>query len=413
VANWWKKIWGKRSDDETPRAAKAKWLAADDPGNPFGVELLDLMVTQTVIATSEDPEIAARSVSWGGSSGAELDIAATRALPATECSIRMTIDRSLPDGLLFAPRSMDEKWVIAWRQGSVIAARSWTGTVDAVADARIDGSALVIERVRAMESSPLVAFGDLPDTFDWLLRSHALREKLPFPVNSAGAATFEAAPLAAFSAFGKVIFCAAKSWRPPSPSRSLRSDGRVIRALRAGKLDELERAIGDGEDIDAASTHAGYSALHLAIVKGETAMVERLLALGADPNRRVDEGMFALGIAIVHEAPPEVFAALERGGVDLLASNDAGFNALHAACEVGNVWAVRWLVERGHGLEPRTKRGHTPFQIACALGHLAAAQAMLELGAEVDAASPDGVALDIARREGKTEVVAWLARARG
>ncbi|MDQ3337000.1 MAG: ankyrin repeat domain-containing protein [Myxococcota bacterium] len=143
-------------------------------------------------------------------------------------------------------------------------------------------------------------------------------------------------------------------------------------------------------------------------MRGESATIERLVALGADPNRRSDKGMFALGLAIVHEAPAEVFATLERVGVDLFASNEDGFNSLHAACEAGNVWAVRWLVERGHRLEPRTKRGHTPLQIACALGHLAAAQAMVELGAEVDAPSPDGVALEIARREGKTAVAAWL-----
>ena len=72
----------------------------------------------------------------------------------------------------------------------------------------------------------------------------------------------------------------------------------------------------------------------------------------------------------------------------------------------------RLLRERGHPLEPRTKRGHTPLQIACALGHLDAAKAMVELGADVDAQSPDGVALDIAKREGKADVVAWLANRR-
>lgn len=406
-------MWGKkdqRSDDVKPATTteRATWLAADDPRNPFGVELLDLMVTQTIMATSTDPEVASRSISWDASSGAELDIAAAADRPATECSIRLPIDRSLPDGLLFAPTSMDEKWVIAWRNGIIIAARSWTGTVDTIADARIDGSTLVIERIRAVESSPLVMVGDIPDTFEWLLRSHALREKLPLPVNSAGAAMFEETPLMAFSMFGNVIFCAARSWNPPPASKPVRSDGRVIRALRAGKLADIERAIADGEDVDAPSTYAGYTALHLAVVRGETEMVTRLVALGADPNRRADKGMFALGMAIVHDAPPELFAALEHAGVDLFAANDDGFNPLHAACEVGNAWAVRWLVERGHAFEPRTKRGHTPLQIACALGHLAAAQAMVGLGADLEAPSTDGTALDIARREGKNEVVNWI-----
>lgn len=386
----------------------ATWLAVDDPGNPFGVELLDLMVTQTLVATSEDPAIAERAVSWNAASPADLDISAVRERPATACAIHFYLDRSLPDGFLFAPASMDEKWAIAWRAGTIIAVRSWTGAVEAIGEARIERGALVVERIRVTESSPLVTFGNPPETFEWLLRSHALREKLPFPVHAAGAAMFERAPVSAFSAFGNVIFCAAKTWQPPPPSRPLRSNGAIIRALRAGNLDEIEQLVAAGADIDAPSTHAGYTALYLAIVRGDTATVERLLALGADPNRRVDRGMFAIGIAIVHDAPPETFAALERGGADHISSNADGFTGLHAACEVGNAWAVRWLVERGHALELRTNRGHTPLQIACALGHLAAAQAIVELGADVDATSPDGSALDIAKRQGKPAVVAWL-----
>ncbi|MBA3462445.1 MAG: ankyrin repeat domain-containing protein [Deltaproteobacteria bacterium] len=418
MADWWKKIFGKgrkRGDDgERPVApagapAKATWLRADDAGNPFGVELLDLMVTQQLIATSSDRVVAERAMSWGGATGVELDIALALERAAVECSIRLPLDGALPDGLLFTPTSMDQKWVIAWRQGRIIAARSWTGTVDAVADARIDGATLVIERIRAVEDSVLVLYGALPQTFEWLLRSHALHQKLPFPAHEAGASTFENVPISAFSAFGKVIFCAARSWQPASPSLPLRSDGRIIRAARSGKPDEIERAHAAGEDLDARGTFGGYTALHVAVMRNDASLIDRLVGLGADPNRRADKGMFTLGIAIVHKAELDVFAALERAGVDLLAANDDGFNALHAACEIGNVWAMRWLAERGHGLEPRTKRGHTPLQIACGVGHLEAVQAMVELGADVSAPSPDGVALEIATREGKRDVAAWLA----
>lgn len=416
MADWWKKIFGKRGEPGEPpvpgTGGKAKWLGANAPGNPFGVELLDLMVTQQLIATSTDRAVAERAMSWSASTGAALDIGPVLARPAVECAIRLPVERALPDGLLYTPSGMDEKWVISWRQGRIIAARSWTGTVDAVADARIDGTTLVIERIRAVEDSALVACGALPQTFEWLLRCHALREKLPFPVNEAGASMFENAPTGAFSAFGKVIFCAARTWRPPPPSRPLRSDGRIIDAVRAGAGDEVEAAVAAGEAIDAPSTYGGYTALHVAVVRNDARMVERLVALGADPKRRTDAGMFALGLAIVHDASPDLFAVLERAGVDLLAANEDGFNALHAACETGNAWAVRWLAERGVDLNPRTKRGHTPLQIACGLGHLEAVKALVELGADADAPSPDGVALEIAKREGKREVAAWLAARR-
>ena len=420
MADWWKKLWRKVRAAESEAVTsgqktapnKAKWLAADGPGNPFGVELLDLMITQTVVATSTDPAVAERSVSWGTSSEPELDVSPVLDRPAIDCVIRLPIDRSLPEGLLFTPGSMDEKWVIAWRDKRIIAARSWTGVVDAVADARVEGSILVIDRIRTIEASAFGMFGAVPQTFEWFLRCHALREKLPFPVDDNGATMLENAPLTAFSVFGNVIFCAAKSWRPPPPTRPLRSDGRIIRASRSGKLDDIERAVADGEDIDAPAARGGYTALHISVLRGDTKLLQHVLALGADPNRRAENGMFVLGIAIVHKAPPELFAVLERTGVDMNAANDDGFNALHAACEVGNVWAVRWLVERRHPLELRTKRGHTPLQLACALGHLDAAKTMVELGADVDTQSPDGVALDIAKREGKADVVAWLVNRR-
>ncbi len=40
------------------------------------------------------------------------------------------------------------------------------------------------------------------------------------------------------------------------------------------------------------------------------------------------------------------------------------------------------------------------------------AQAMVELGADVDAPSPAGVALEIATREGRREVAAWRSTRR-
>lgn len=433
MVDWWKKLWRKSppSGGEPPRASdkpgpssnekrsngkpaseKAKWLAADDPGNPFGVELLDLMVTQTITSTTRDPENAARAISWGRSwgisAGQGLDIVPVLATTPVECRIELPVDRSFPPGLLFAPSSMEQKWVLAFDGARIIAARSWTGAVEAVGDVALEGGKLVVRRVWAVASSPLVALGELSQTFEWLLRSHALGEKLPFPVNDEGASTLEHAPLLGFSAFGDVIFCAARSHRLPPATKPLRSDGRVIFATRSSDLDALARAVEGGDDVDAPGTFHGYTALHVAIVRGETATVEKLLSLGAKVNQRCDGDMFALGLAIVHRAPPELFAVLERAGVELSASNADGFSALHAAAETDNAWAVGWLVERGQRLDVRTERGHTPLQIACALGHLLAAKELVARGANANDSSPEGGALAIASTEGKAEVVAWL-----
>jgi len=58
MPSWWDRMRGrgksKPSDPGSDGGAgqRAQWLAPSDPGNPFGVPLLDLMVTQQLIATS-------------------------------------------------------------------------------------------------------------------------------------------------------------------------------------------------------------------------------------------------------------------------------------------------------------------------------------------------------------------------
>lgn len=85
---------------------------------------------------------------------------------------------------------MDEKWVLAWRpegagRGPITAARSWTGLVELVAEARVKGQELRVEELRLAGDSRLEAVGPLPAVFDWMIRAHALGEMLPLPVDEA------------------------------------------------------------------------------------------------------------------------------------------------------------------------------------------------------------------------------------
>lgn len=43
-----------KPEPEAPPLRRAEWLAADAPGNPFGVQLLDLMITQEFIGSSRE-----------------------------------------------------------------------------------------------------------------------------------------------------------------------------------------------------------------------------------------------------------------------------------------------------------------------------------------------------------------------
>jgi hypothetical protein len=146
MPRWWEKPLGRpeKAKPAPTSAARAqpgkaqppqpaRWLAPDDAGNLFGVPLLDLMMLQGLISTSQDPACAARSVSWGASVGKELSPAPLLELLPIECELRYPAAKSLPGGILYAPPSMDFKWVTALRAGHLLAARSWTGVVEAVA----------------------------------------------------------------------------------------------------------------------------------------------------------------------------------------------------------------------------------------------------------------------------------------
>ncbi len=411
MPSWWSKLkalfgGSPERPTERPAAEPAQWLDADAPGNPFDVPILDLMVTQTLVATSTDPQVAARSVSWSGRTGEDLEPGPLLERPAIDCNLTYAAARSLPEGLLHTPSSMDEKWVLAWRGGRVLVVHSWSGEIEAVADATHVDETLTIHELRLAESTPLSS-GDPVAVLDWMIRSHALQQKLPFPADDATAALFEAVPFTAFTFFGNVIFCAARSWNPPPVERPLRSDGLLVRAVQSGDLDAVNSAL--GEDVDSPSTFEGYTPLHIAIVKGSLPLIARLLEAGADVRRRADGGMFALGIAIVHGHDDAVLDALAAAGAELDATNDDGFGALHAACEVGRVDAIEWLLARGADIEARTNRGFAPLHIAGALGHLDAAKALVSRGADRGAVSTDNKdVMALAREEGQAEVVAWL-----
>ena len=386
-----------------------RWREPD--ATPFDVPVLDLSaITQGITSTTKDPAVAERAGSWRTSVGDELDGSALEPLEPVACELRYPVATIFPDGLIFTPSAMEDKWVIAHRNGALLAARSWTGNVDLVARTRREGDTLIAYELRCGEESVLASIGDVAEVFDWLVRSHALGQILPLPVDERGAEFLEQGPLAGFSAFGRKLLCAARSWHPGEPERPLRADGRMVQAARTGDEAELRRLVEAGESVQVPATFDGFTPLHIALIRGDTAMVRALLELGADPNALADRDAPPLIAGVVHEAPVEALELLIAKGANPRAVNADGFGALHAAGESGNSAIIPWLVEKGLDLEARTAPGHTALQIACALGEIGAARALLDAGADASADSPNGSALDIAREQGQAEAVELLEK---
>ena len=99
-------------------------------------------------------------------------------------------------------------------------------------------------------------------------------------------------------------------------------------------------------------------ALHRAAYEGDLPKVQALLKAGANPNAKGEEGQNALQAAIAWFQPrsdyftrvptkPPVLAALLDAGAELNAQDPKGQTALILACRNGNTAAAQLLLERG------------------------------------------------------------------
>lgn len=383
----------------------ARWLGPDDDGNPFGVRLLSLMGNLSMISTTRDPAIAARAVGWRAGGHREVDLHVEGW--TSPCDLRYPAPAELCEGLLYRPQEMEDKWVIAYRDGRVAAARSWTGDTKAVARARhVDGE-LILSELTFAQDSGFASFGDPIAAFDWLMRAHALGARIPFPADKDGIERLAAAPLSGFSLYGRQMFCAAQDYDMGAPSGRVHSDGDLVAAVLAGDVEQVVGALAAGAPVDApCSFDEGATALRLAIYL-HPGLVEPLLRAGADVNIGTRRGSTPL-MAVVAADRPQLLGLILDAGAELHAADESGFTAAHVAAQFGNTKILAALVERGASLSAQNKAGLTPLHVAAGTGERAAVEWLIGHGVDPLSPSPLGSALEIAEREGHEEVARLL-----
>jgi len=404
--SWWSKLFGAKPPAKPAPGPRASWLAADK--NRFGVPVLDLFsVTGSLISTTRDPKTAALSMSWNAKLVVDLVLDAATA-ESLACELGYAAEPDLPDGWLFTPSAMEQKWAIAYRDRSIYMISSWTGTVKAIGRTRRDHDRLIIDRIELADDT-LKVFGDAIETFDWLIRTHVLGDRAPLPVSAQGIAMLEAAPLSVFSVFGNVAGYAAPRWSPPPQVRPLRSNGDITTAARTEQEARIPALAAAGASLDSRSPLKGFTAIHMAIVQRSVAIVTRLLELGADPNVLADRDTSALITAVVYRAPLQILDLLAKHGAIATTSNADGFSLIHVVAETDHVEYLPWAIAHGLDLEAHTRHGFTPLQTAAALGHVAAVRALLAAGADRLAKSTSGkTARDVALEEGRPASVKAL-----
>jgi ankyrin repeat protein len=165
-------------------------------------------------------------------------------------------------------------------------------------------------------------------------------------------------------------------------------DTALMAAVRAGDVETVRLLVDRGAQVDAAEPELGHTALMWAARTDDARLVELLIARGASIEARTRVGARPAvrppgagggshGVGIVRSGVPPQGEQLPTPG---------GMTPLLFAARDGGLAAARALVDAGADMNAADPNGMTPFMMAITNNQLAVAQLLLERGADVHAA---------------------------
>jgi len=166
---------------------------------------------------------------------------------------------------------------------------------------------------------------------------------------------------------------------------------RPVPLVEAAHLGDHARA----EALLAAQPHAdvnqrssdGTSALHWAVYHNDVPLIEHLLARGANPNARNEYGSMPLAEA-AEVGNPTVVSKLLAAGANVESANDDGQSALMIVARTSNVQVAKLLLDKAANVNARERwRGQTALMWAAAEGQPTMVRFLVRHHAEVDARS--------------------------
>jgi ankyrin repeat protein len=177
--------------------------------------------------------------------------------------------------------------------------------------------------------------------------------------------------------------------------------------LRKGDVATLAAALDKDPSLTDRRDRQGGTPLFWAAVYGRQAIVELLLARGADPR-----SSSALG-TVLHGAiaggNPEVIRLLVATGADANGGGEAGIPPLVMAVRRGRLPVIETLLDAGASTGGIDRMGNTALLMAASYGLEPVVRLLVSKQAGVNTANFRGATpLDVARREGHNGVTAYL-----
>ena len=344
--SFFKNLFGSENKEEAKPAPKdgLPWIEPSE--NPWEIRLLDLRpISQTVLSTSKDPQMANNAISYGGEDGTLFWGIKPKIIQSISSDFSIPIDQRLEPGVLFTPETMEHKWAIYFDGEYLIFIRSWLRQVYVIAKTSQKNNKLIIEEIIGEfteNESPEFKTAIL----NFLLVSHAIGEVVPVPLPKELETNTREAGLWAFSNFGNMAHIGTFDERfLPSSIGKLRSHSLLHIAVAKADIEEIEKQVNNGTNVNSLAGD-GLATLHWSISTDGIESMQILLELGADPNVRTIEGATPIMNA-AQSNKIDHLNLLIKSGAFVNDQDNRGFTALHRASEMGHLEIVQILLSNG------------------------------------------------------------------